>query len=115
MRLVSMEVLDVETNQMVTRSLRNMPFVEVIRELESQNSIGHQGISPYHMQFEPDLGDDAVSTLSSTKLLRFESRHNKEVIDAIEAIDRGTARYADVVGNHSCSYLFGCLFAGLGF
>lgn len=92
MRLVSMEIMDTKTQKMVTRSLTNVPFVEVIRELETQTSIGQQGITPYHMKFEPDLDDTAVSRLSSSKFFRFESKHNKEVIDAIEAIDRGTER-----------------------
>jgi hypothetical protein len=60
-----------------------------------QTSIGQQGISQYHMVFEQDLEDDAVSNLSSTKFVRLESNHTKEVIDAIEAIDRGTERCAD--------------------
>ena len=95
MRLVAMEVLDRETQQMVTRSVQGVPFNEVIKELEIHTSIGQQGISPYHMLFEPDLGDDAISNLSSTKFLRFESNHTKEVIDAMEAIARGADRCAD--------------------
>jgi hypothetical protein len=92
MRLVAIEVLNIQTQQMVTRSVQGVPFNEVIKELEMQTSIGQQGISPYHMVFEPDLEDSAVANLKSTKFLRLESNHTKEVIDAIEAIDRGTER-----------------------
>lgn len=106
MRLVSVEVLDTDTQQMVTRSVEGLPFDEIIKELELQTSIGQQGISAYHMQFEPDLEDDAVSNLTSTKFLRLESNHNKEVIDAIEAIDRGTERCAFLYHVHNVADAF---------
>jgi hypothetical protein len=93
MRLVSMDVLDTETQKMVTRELDGVPFTEVVKELEAQTSIGQQGISAYHMKFEPDLESAAVTGLSLSRLVRMESKHDKEVIDALEAIDRGTERY----------------------
>ena len=93
MKLVSMEVFDREQKKMVTRNFDGMPFNEVVKEVEAQNKGGTEGgISPFHLRFDPDPDAPSVETLETAKLVRMEAKHEKEVIDALEAIDRGTER-----------------------
>ena len=73
----------------VTKDLSAMPFNDVMKELAAQNKTGG-GLSGFHLQFEPDLTD--TSALNSTKLVRMEGKDEKEVIDVLEAINRGTER-----------------------
>lgn len=93
MRLVSMEVFDAGTKKMVTRDFADTPFLDVVKEVEAQNKNGTEGgISPYHLRFDPDPLCPPVDELENAKLVRMEAKHEREVIDALEAIDRGTER-----------------------
>jgi hypothetical protein len=93
MRLVSMEVYDPTTKRLAPRDLAGLPFLDAVKEVEAQSIIGTEGgISPFHLKFDPDPQCPPVDGLTNAKLVRMEARYEKEVIDALEAIDRGTER-----------------------
>lgn len=92
MRLVSMEAYDPDAKRMTTRNFADMPFLDVVKEVEAQNIVGTEGgISPFHLKFDPDPGCPPFDELATAKLVRMEGKYEKEVIDVLEAIDRGTA------------------------
>lgn len=93
MRLVSMEVYDPKTKRLAPRDLAGLPFLDVVKEVEAQSITGTEGgISPFHLKFDPDPRCPPVDDLANAKLVRMEARYEKEIIDVLEAIDRGTAR-----------------------
>lgn len=93
MRLVSMDVFDREKQRMATRDFASTPFLDVVKEVEAQSVNGTEGgISPFHLKFDPDPLCPPVDELANAKLVRMEAKYEKEVIDVLEAIDRGTAK-----------------------
>ena len=93
MRLVSMDVFDRDKQRMATRDFADTPFLDVVKEVEAQTVDGTEGgISPFHLKFDPDPLCPPVDELENAKLVRMEAKYEKEVIDVLEAIDRGTAK-----------------------
>ena len=102
MKLMSMEVFDVGSQSMVNKDFGGMRFADAVAEVDAAIRQGaDQGISPFHLRFEPDSSCPALEALTVTRLVRMESKHDKEVIDALEALDRGglaaTAAYRNEV------------------